>query len=293
MGHKPQLMYHQATLDLINEQPLVSEEAVVALDHLQRKRNFILPASVRAWYSLQRAVTLLDKYSNADRAVDVEQLGGIDRYWSAGRWHEIDLFEKGLLPILSENQGVCTWAIQLGGTNDPNVLVSFDDMMPFAKWQPYADTFSIFVYTRIWDYQGILSDYLLYGWEPVLSPDELRFLRTHFIEGPQTFTYPAVFTYRFSKGSQRILLWEGEHHTDWWLSATSEEELLQLTKAVWLCGTLARSLEGYTCAGNVGYPSQNKQGKCCVENLARDVDKEEKIGVVVIISTLFWNGYSK
>jgi hypothetical protein len=43
----------------------------------------------------------------------------------------------------------------------------------------------------------------------------------------------------------------------------------------------------------VGYPFQNKQGKSCVENLARDLDKEEKIGVVVIISAFLWNGYSK
>jgi hypothetical protein len=39
-----------------------------------------------------------------------------------------------------------------------------------------------------------------------------------------------------------------------------------------------------SCAGYFKYPFQNKQVKSCVENLARDVDKEEKIGVVVIIS---------
>jgi hypothetical protein len=37
----------------------------------------------------------------------------------------------------------------------------------------------------------------------------------------------------------------------------------------------------------VGYPFQNKQVKSCAEILARDVDKEEKIGVVVIMSALF------
>jgi hypothetical protein len=45
-----------------------------------------------------------------------------------------------------------------------------------------------------------------------------------------------------------------------------------------------------SCAGYLGYPFQNKQGKNCVENLARDVDKEETIGVVVISSAFFWNG---
>ena len=48
-----------------------------------------------------------------------------------------------------------------------------------------------------------------------------------------------------------------------------------------------------SCAGYVGYPFQNKQVKSCVENLAPDVDKEEKIGVVVMISAFLWNGYSK
>ena len=47
----------------------------------------------------------------------------------------------------------------------------------------------------------------------------------------------------------------------------------------------------HPCAGYLGYPCQNKQGKSGVENLARDVDKYEKIGVVVIISAFFWNGY--
>jgi hypothetical protein len=36
----------------------------------------------------------------------------------------------------------------------------------------------------------------------------------------------------------------------------------------------------------MGYPFQNKQGKSCVANLVRDVDKEEKIGVVGIITSL-------
>jgi hypothetical protein len=47
------------------------------------------------------------------------------------------------------------------------------------------------------------------------------------------------------------------------------------------------------CIGYFGYPFQNKQGKSCVENLARDVDKEEKIGVVVIIDAFLWNRYPK
>jgi hypothetical protein len=49
----------------------------------------------------------------------------------------------------------------------------------------------------------------------------------------------------------------------------------------------------HPCIGYFGYPFQNKQRKSCVENLALDVDKEEKSGVVVIISVILWNGYPK
>jgi len=41
-----------------------------------------------------------------------------------------------------------------------------------------------------------------------------------------------------------------------------------------------------TCTGYLGHPFQYKQGKSCVENLVSDVNKEEKIGEVVIISIL-------
>jgi len=48
-----------------------------------------------------------------------------------------------------------------------------------------------------------------------------------------------------------------------------------------------------TCIGYLGYPFQNKQGKSCVENLVRDVDKEEKIGGVVIVTSLLEDRHAK
>ena len=41
------------------------------------------------------------------------------------------------------------------------------------------------------------------------------------------------------------------------------------------------------CAGYLGYPFQNKRVKSCVENLARHVGKEEKFGMVIIISAFY------
>ena len=41
------------------------------------------------------------------------------------------------------------------------------------------------------------------------------------------------------------------------------------------------------CAGYLGYPFQNKRVKSGVENLARHVGKEEKFGMVIIISAFY------
>src|SRR5579862_563522 len=90
MYHDAQLIYGQSTLDLISEQPLISEEAIAILDQLQRKHNVILPASVREWYSLYSAVSLLKQYSNDDHPVGLEQLGEVDNWLVDGRYQEVD-----------------------------------------------------------------------------------------------------------------------------------------------------------------------------------------------------------
>jgi len=58
------LTYHQSTLRLINEQSIFSGHAIEVLDHLERERNVVLPASVKEWYALTRGVDILREYSN-------------------------------------------------------------------------------------------------------------------------------------------------------------------------------------------------------------------------------------
>lgn len=249
MEQEIELEYHQATFALLGERPLVSSQTTETVAQFEQRRQITLPASVREWYSLKQGVTILDEYSNGDHAISLEDLETRERYWSGGHYHAPDLLKKGLLPILVENQGVCTWAIQLNGADDPPVVVSFDGTMPFAVWQPCADTFSTFVYTRVWDFHCLRRDYVLFGWEKALSSVDLHFLQTHFQEGPQTYSYPGLFNYRFSQGDEAFILFECEDHTDWWVSAESEESLWQVTKMVWECGTLKQSLKAWTPTG--------------------------------------------
>jgi hypothetical protein len=180
-------------------------------------------------------VTWLSTYSNQDHPVPLELLGDVDGFGDDA----VDLAQQGLIPIMVENQHVCIWALQLNGTEDPPVIVSFGAT---TGWQPYAERFSTFVYVRIWDYQGIFSDATLWG-DALLSPDELSFLQAHFTEEPQTFTHPTPLTRRFFRGTQRILLWCGdEPMSQWFLSAATEEEWSQLLHTVESCETLAQYL---------------------------------------------------
>src|SRR5947199_3108572 len=74
-------------------------------------------------------------------------------------------------------------------------------------------------------------------------------------------------------------------------------EASQLVSMCWFA-TLAsapqpRFFECLRMCWFLGISIPKQAGKRCVENLARSVEKEEKIGVVLIISAFFWNGYPK
>lgn len=238
MDDQRPLVYHQATLDLLHERPLVSEDAVDMLEQFSPLYNLELPASVREWYTLPQAVTWLSTYSNQDYPVPLELLGDIDGFGEDA----VDLAQQGVIPIMVENQNVCVWALRLNDTDDPPVVVSFGAP---TGWQPYAESFSTFVYVRIWDYQGLFSASTLWGDAP-FSPGELSFLQAHFMEEPQTLTHPTSLTRRFSRGTQRILLWCGdEPMAQWFLSAATEEEWSQLRHILESCETLAQHLSHF------------------------------------------------
>jgi len=160
MKAHPPLRYHQATLDLLQASPLVSPTAVEALNHLNGQLTMPLPTSVREWYSLQQATAWLAEYSNDDDPIPVEQLSAVE---SSGEGRPVDQQARAqpeLIPILHENQDVWTWALQLNGTEDPPVVVALQQPSPEAHWhwEPYAVTFSCFVYTRVWDHQASFPD---------------------------------------------------------------------------------------------------------------------------------------
>ncbi len=140
---------------------------------------------------------------------------------------------------MTENQGVCNWAVRLEGSDDPPVVVEVDSPRR-DQWQPYAPRFSTYTYTQVWDH---MCNWNLAAQERALAQTDLAHLRTLFVEGPRTTGWPPGRQYRFAHGDQRMLIWDDKDaQADWWLWAPDEAALLALARQIWHCGNLATGL---------------------------------------------------
>lgn len=171
-----------------------------------------LPASVAQWYALPDGLDLLREYSNSDSPVAPEEF-------------EVHTFEKRTLAtFLYENQGVCWWAFDRNGGDDPAVYVNVDP--PPNRWIRCCSSFSKFVYTRLFDYRNWchpkLSEIEI---GPELTAASLRVLRKSCRQHPSTRGWPGDAQYRFSEEDRRFTLCKCEGQTDWYLSATTEASL--------------------------------------------------------------------
>jgi len=97
-------------------------------------------------------VEILATHSNCDHPTPLDRLGEIEQVWHKA--DSRDSAPKSYLPTMTENQGVCRWAIELDGSDDPPVVVEVDSTSG-VSWQHCADTFSTFVYTQVWDWQRL------------------------------------------------------------------------------------------------------------------------------------------
>jgi hypothetical protein len=171
-----------------------------------------LPASVEQWYALPDGVSLLREYSNCDSPVAPQEF----EYAGFGK--------KTLATFLYENQGVCWWAFDLNGGDDPAVYVVVDP--PSSRWRLCCSRFSTFVYTRLFDFRHWCHSTLsAIEIGPPLTAATLRDLRKSCRQHPSTHSWPGDAQYRFSDDDRRFTLCKTEGQTDWYLSATTEASL--------------------------------------------------------------------
>ena len=175
-----------------------------------------LPASVAEWYTLVNALELLEKYSNKDAPV------------SPFEFKTQRLDDKELAIFMYENQGVFWWAFELSANDDPPIFINEDP--PQDKWLLCCEKFSVFVYTRLFDFSHFWDDNLHRFVAGIpLETNMLDSLVTEFTPEPITRGGFSKIQYRFSHNDQKILIHTSASGSDWYLSAESPSVLISLS----------------------------------------------------------------
>ncbi|KAB1978550.1 hypothetical protein F8144_39675 [Streptomyces triticiradicis] len=239
--------YMATALTLAGARADHSEAAVARLDALAARHGRALPQSVRHWYSLADATAILEPERRADHVYPVDDLGQPEAYywptddegWPEGleeqEEREFDPMAHGLLPFLQENQGVYCLAVQLDGSEDPPVLLSWDGVQP-GTWTAHADTFSQWVYTRVWDFALHRGASMLEATAERVTAAELEALEQVLEVRPATRS-DREEQRRFAgpRDEQRLLLlspWGGTGGWSVYLWASTAELLVELVHTV-------------------------------------------------------------
>jgi hypothetical protein len=224
--------YHSATFRLLGFEPPEASADEAVVQEVEKRLGLSLPLSVREWYTRKDAVKILADHSNGDPPIPVKEFAL--KQWQVHR----------LLPFRIENQGICTWAIDLNGSDDPPVYVDVDS--DGTEWQRLASRFSDYVYTCVWDYRIVFwQPALVQAQNTSLSKSALDNLAAMFSEQVQTHGWPGSTQYRFVRGGQAILIWAVEGGADWFVAAPEAEALERTLLAVWHLDNVGKCL--YAC----------------------------------------------
>lgn len=227
------MAFHDATFRLLGREPAVSLAAARCLADAEQRLGVTLPASVRDWYARESAIEILADHSNDDPPVEVRQFEAI-------RWRS-----RTLLPIRKENQGVCAWAVEMDGADDPRTLVDVDS--EGSRWFECAASFSAYVYSCVWDHRIVLR-------QPALVQAQNRklseFARTELSKRLQsdiaTHGWPGRTQYRFRDARFGVLIWDSEQQADWFVGANDHSSLRAGLEMVWTLDGVGNSF--YDCS---------------------------------------------
>jgi hypothetical protein len=227
------MSYHTATYRLFNREPRTAVAMEAVLADAERRLGISLPPSVREWYGYEDAVSILAKHSNQDPPVEVRDFAAIERQ------------SRLLLPIRHENQGVCTWAVALNGSEDPPVFVEVDS--GGKEWQLLAPSFSAYVYSCVWDYQEVFGKPAIVQAQNVaLSRTALDALGRNFTRELETQGWPGNTQHRFTNGTAAVLIWSAVGQADWFVAAPDAATLESILLAVWDIDAVGESF--YACS---------------------------------------------
>ncbi len=227
---------HDETFRLLGVTPSKSASAVNELDDVERRLSVTLPPSIRDWYERDSAIRILAEHSNDDPPVEV-------RDFEPFRWQS-----RTLLPIRYENQGVCTWVVDLDGTEDPQVFVDVDS--EGKEWCLHAQSFSKYVYSCVWDYKMVHQQPAVVAAQNCeLTEAAIGELTKRFKAELITHGWPGRTQHRFQRSNQTILIWTTEGQADWNIAAANAASLRSALESIWKIDSVGDSLYDITDIG--------------------------------------------
>jgi hypothetical protein len=215
---------HDATFRLLGTKPSTSSLAKEQLDAAERRLGVTMPLSIREWYERESAIRILAENSNDDPPIDVSK-------FALTQWHS-----HTLLPIRHENLGVCTWAVNFNGSDDPAVLVDVDT--DGTQWNVQSNSF----YSCVWDYKVVLRQPVLAEAKNCeLTDAALETLAAKLKPELRTHGWPGSTQFRFRGSRYGILIWSGEHGSDWFVGAPDSASLPRALCDVWEIDSVGQS----------------------------------------------------
>lgn len=144
--------------------------------------------------------------------------------------------------LMTENQGVCVWAVPMDAGDDPPVLVA-GDLRTGAAMQLYARTVDEFAEAWAWDLRCIGREPLVQAQAEPLDADTLAYLRATYRETVPTWGWPARQVMRFeSDDGLTLTVWDDDRQCDWWISGPTSGTTRRHVAALRPCSDLAASL---------------------------------------------------
>jgi len=279
MSRASRIPYHQNVYDLLGIEPGESPEAARMIAEHEAAHG-PLPASVREWYLVPNAVLLGPR---PPQWLDQWELNEGKHWWEYSNQDPptplADVLEEfAQLPtkpnfpyvwVLTENQSVVRWLLEINGSDDPPVWVDNDQPDDVSAWNRVGESFSEF-----------LSDWIggFYDWqcqpkhlwlrpgraqrphanrlwlraapEP-FQPPVIDFLTDHFGEPERTSRAGEVtiYTYRPPGGTIRVTADEPALTgglSAWWVHAKTPERLAEFATMLLPWGTLRETLRADT-----------------------------------------------
>lgn len=212
--------FHDRTIALLGPQRSSNAVPLAEIDSIESTLGFRLPPSVREWYSFQDAIEILRRCSNDDPPIAL-------REFAIERWRSLRL-----VPFRWENQGVCVWAFELDGADDPLVHVRMTDDPD--GWLPAADSFSQYIYSRVWDHCRVMHrQFSVQAQNDPLSEAAHAQLSRLFSSEVSTFGWPGDTSFRFGAQAGAILIWNSDQQADWHVAADDEASMEAILRAIW------------------------------------------------------------